>query len=825
MAALVLMLLGVGVRLGASWFSARRAAHLAFPVVSGLVEVQGLVESVEVMRNRWGVPHIEASGHGSATGELDAWFGLGFVHAQDRLAQMLWLRRLARGRSAEIIGERGLPSDRLARTLGIGRHGDEQVARLDPEVGRVLEAYARGVNARMGRIEAGLVGVPLEIRDWPDSPRPWTPGDSLALVKLVSWSTSGTLENGIVLSDLIQRLGGLGARPFFPVPGEVQGIGVSLELPSSARVDGHGPFASRGPSVGGSNGSAEVLRRGRVLGEAFLGSSAWVLSGDVTASGVPILVADIQVTLAAPSLVYQAHLRGGRLDAVGATIPGVPVIWVGRNRDVAWAATPALAVTTDLYLETLRDGEELVYHDGLRWSPVEERQEVILVRNFLRGQREETLLVRSTHHGPLIDPLLGGEREPVALAWTGALPGDGVTGMLGVARARDADQILAALRRHHEPAVAMAYADREGRGGIQIAGWIPRRVLPTSLVPVPGRMRAFNWYLPVPFDELPAVRLEGGRDWVIAADNPLDAAVGGAPVEWLWRTGERAQRIHMLLEGRAAQGRIDLRYSVAMQVDQMNASARNVIEAVVSLTGEDERRRSDVREILELLDQWDGGMQVGSTGAVAYHILLDHLLRELFTVPLGEELLARYLSLPHVKPGTIVEGVLLTAARGGAPGGWSDPERVKPALQRSLRQTWVSLSYRLGPNRDRWGWGRLHQLAFRSFEDPDLERPLASARLGPHPVGGDAATLGFADYVPARSFDVRIASTYRVAIDLASPDQMLSALAPGQSEHPRHDHFDDGVMPWLAGRSSLLVTSRLLVEEQTRTRLTLEPST
>ena len=298
--ALGLLLLVVGVRLGARWYGGQRAARVAFPVVSGRFELPGLGAPIEILRSRRGVPHIEARGTDRPGAELDAWFGLGFVHAQDRLAQMLWLRRLARGRTAEVVGDRGLPADRLARTLGIGRLAEEQVSRLDPEVARVLGAYARGINARIARIEAGLVGPPLGLQDWPTAPEPWTPADSLALVKLVSWSTGGRLENGLVLSDLIQRLGGLGARPFFPVPGDVQGVGVSLELPASDSEDGSSPVLAAAGSGPLGRGGPRSAARDRALGAAFLGSSAWGLSGDVTARGAPILAVDSQLTSEAP---------------------------------------------------------------------------------------------------------------------------------------------------------------------------------------------------------------------------------------------------------------------------------------------------------------------------------------------------------------------------------------------------------------------------------------------------------------------------------------------------------------------------------------------
>ncbi|NIP79850.1 MAG: hypothetical protein GWM90_11760, partial [Gemmatimonadetes bacterium] len=227
--------------------------------------------------------------------------------------------------------------------------------------------------------------------------------------------------------------------------------------------------------------SLGALARFSGLAGRSVGSSAFVVGGRHTRSGRPLLAADAHLPARAPSLFYQAHLRWPEGQVAGATIPGIPLFWTGHNGRVAWSAIHAGAVVTDLYVESLHvDGKR--YHDGRRWRELAERVENIEVR----GAESEELVVRETVHGPLLDRLAGSE-EPLAMAWSGARRGDPLTGMWDITRAGDARGLRNVLERHHEPTLAVVYADGEGAAGMQMAGWIPQRSLPTGLVPVPGR--------------------------------------------------------------------------------------------------------------------------------------------------------------------------------------------------------------------------------------------------------------------------------------------------------------------------------------------------
>jgi penicillin amidase len=804
LAAVAGLVLAVGVAAGLVTRSlqARSAARTAFPTADGRLAVRGLAARLEIFRDRHGVPHVEAAS------EADALFGLGFAHAQDRLAQMLWLVRTARGRSAEVAGPAQLPADRLARVLDLGGLAEADYARLGPGPRRLLDAYTRGVNARIERLRRGLATLPLALGRLEVPLEDWAPSDSLAILKLYSWGLAGSLDVGLVLADLIEHLGRFGAAPFFP------------------REAGGGP-GGRGavqaglwPSAGAAAGLVpDPLRRAARLEGRALGSSAWAVAGALTESGLPILAADAHLAPTAPPYFYVAHLRGGEFDVAGATIPGLPLFWTGANRRVAWATTHARAVTTDLYEETLHETDPGLYHDGKGWQALAERVERIRVR----GGAEETLRVQTTRHGPLIHGLVGPGRRPLSIAWAGAAAeGEGsVEALFGVARARSAEELVKALARHGEPPIAVVYVDAEGSLGLQVAGWIPRRQIPESLVPLPGRARVYEWAGPVAYQDLPRLRRERGGGWVIAADNPL-AQGEGPPIEWLWRSGERAARIDELLRAESERGPLSLRQVARLQTDVGSPRALELLARVDELAGSAEPLSGEAREVLSLLRDWDGRAGAWSVGSAAYHVYLERLTEKLLEEVLGEPLMRRYLALPQADPEAVVLEMLTAASAGATEGTWLDPAAVAEAARSCLRETWFQLSFRLGPNRGKWSWGRLHPLRFEPF-GPPLRRLAQRAELGPFPYGGDGQTINAAEYLAGDRFAVRVASTFRFAIDASALDEALFSLAPGQSEHPRHPDYAGGIERWLEGRPALLATSPLLVEESSVGRLVLEP--
>lgn len=778
---------------------------------SGTIRIAGLAQRVEILRDERGIAHVYAAG------EREAWFGVGFAHAEDRLAQMIWLRRRALGRSAEIEGESALVADRLARLLGIGRASEAAAERLPGRSRAVLEAYADGVNARLARIREGRAAAPEALATPLAAVEPWQPADSLAVVKLLSWCMGGTLETTLVLDELIQRLDSVQARPFFPGRASVD-FGVVPVLPMLRSFE---PGSAREAAPPIAVGSTQALCRG--IGQPTGG--AFVVAPAASRSGAPLLLADWQHAPSVPGLFYELQLSAGELDVLGATIPGSPIFWLGRNQSLAWAALPAGAPIADLFIEALGERPDR-YRSGSRWVPLAEREEVFRIATPGGGQRIEKRLLRSTRHGPLIEWLkpdgIAPDSTARALAWTGALPGDGLSSMLALLRLEAVEGVAATLADHHEPVIALTYADRRGRAGVQLAGWLPHRPLPTGLVPVEGRLASFDWLHRIAIDDLPALRLgETGLPHLVAADQPWESADGRGEVELLWRSGDRAARIAGELSRRIARGPLDLRTAADLFADEGTHRATKVVAALLALARSPGALDIEAQEIAAILEAWDGRTSADSAGAAAYHLVMDRLLESLLLEAFGRGLYERYVGAPHVRPQDTIERLVLRAAELRRPGGWTDEARVVEAARRSLREAWVVISHRLGPDRRRWEWGELHRLRFTPFSSAG---PSAAFMGKGYRTGGSAESFALAWHRPGVSLEVESASLYRVAMDLSARDRVLSALAPGQSEWPGDANFDDGIARFREGRLALFASERLAIEEESVTRLVLEPA-
>jgi penicillin amidase len=288
-AALALAVL-LAARAGLRWWT---AGDQRGPAVMGQLVLADLAAGVTITRDPFGVPHVEAES------ESEAWLGLGFAHAQDRLVQMELLRRAARGRLAEIFGARALDGDRLARLLGLASASEQEAAELSGAAAETLAAYCRGVNAWLGALERGVAPRPREL-DWLDvRPEPWVPADVLAIVRWRAWNSARSLGSALLLDRLVRELGGVPAREFFPVrpsDGAHDALAALLDLSRAA------------DALAGAGGLSERT-----------GSLGFAIGPSRSASGMPLLASDPHVALDLPPVFYLAHVRAPGLELAGAT--------------------------------------------------------------------------------------------------------------------------------------------------------------------------------------------------------------------------------------------------------------------------------------------------------------------------------------------------------------------------------------------------------------------------------------------------------------------------------------------------------------------------
>ncbi len=827
----------------ATWI-AKPLARLRQPKIDGQVQLAGLRAGVEIRRDDWGVPHIYAQN------PPDLFFAQGFVHAQDRLFQMDFSRRLAAGRLAEVLGPPALPVDRWMRTLTMRRVAEFEVGLLDATTRDYLQSYANGINAFLAQAR-----LPLEFALLRYRPEPWVVADSLTWIKMMAWGLSVNWEAELLRARLQERLGpelaaeleplNLARWPFIiPPGGDFSAAGqAALERANQAR-----PFAGPSPYEG-------------------LGSNNWVISGPRAVDGAPLLANDMHLGLGAPAIWYENHLccqsrAELALDATGVIFPGLPGIIAGHNGRVAWGFTNGFPDVQDLYLERLRrleDGRVQVEYNGA-WEDAHRLRETIQVKG--RPAVIEEVVI--TRHGPIINALapdFSGE-QPLALRWTALEPDTMAQAVFAMLRAQDVHELHQALRYWTTPAQNVVYADVQGNIAYTLAGKIPLRARGRGRQPAPGWTSEYEWVSYIPFEALPHL-LNPPQGYIATANNRAVPDDYPVQIELEPISGDRAQRIaELILDAgqRGGQEKIDLDFIQRMQYDQLSPSARVIARylAQLPLDRSAHTPETELHAAVRLFKAWDGTLAADSAAAAIYEAFIRRMMslmlarrleRAVKTSPKDPSDPAR----PKLRRSSLVERWM---GRGPTPvlaeKSWSG-EHWLPWLTQRLadpNSPWFDLGQprdpagRTGAFRDAlmrralqeaidelkraqpgpmsaWQWGKLHRL---TFQHPLAANPLMAAvfNRGPYSIGGDYSTI----WAAGASYhdlddDHMVGPPYRMIIDLGDLRRSRSLLAPGQSGNPASPHYDDQVQPWFRGEYHPMLYARADVEQHTRHMLTL----
>jgi penicillin amidase len=779
---------GILIGIGAAYLYLRQS----LPRIEGEFRVAGIVSQVEILRDRYGIPHIRA-------GSLeDAVFALGFAHAQDRLWQMEMNRRVAAGRLAEILGPGALETDRFLRTLGVRRAAEANLRGLNAQTLALLEAYAAGVNAFLATDPV----LPPEF--WLTGARPerWTPADSAAWVKMMAWDLGGNWRNELLRMRLARTLPLERLHEFVaPYPGEAP------------------PEIADLKSLYGSLESHAVQLARFAPESDALGSNNWAVSGANSATGKPLLANDPHLGLTAPPVWYFAHLSVAGREIIGATLPGVPAIVLGRNERIAWGFTNTGPDVQDLYIEKLDSAGNYLAPDGPR--PFAVIEETIKVK----GAPDERLRVRLTRHGPVISDVsrLAQESAPrgyvLAFAWT-ALAEDDRTlqAAAGIALAHDWKGFLAAARDFHVPQQNMVYADIEGNIGFVAAGRVPVRKAENDLkglAPAPGWDARYDWAGWIPFEELPS-RFNPPEGKIWTANEKITPPGYPHFISSEWQPPYRADRIAELL------GTLP-RHSVAsfarMQSDVVSLAMRESLPRLLAT-----RPRSEAaRRALERLAKWDGAMGPGRAEPVIAWAWWRELTRLLYADELGEAFRA------HWAPRAPFVAAVLAGK--GEHASWCDDVRT-PAIETceellaaSLEQALADLTKRYGNDMERWRWGEAH--VARHEHRPFGRQKLLSRWFDiTVPTPGDAYTVnvGRKDFFDEeRPFANRHAASLRAIYDLDDPERSLFIHSGGQSGNILSPHYAAFTEAWAKGEYIPMVTDRKRLEAQPHYVLRLAP--
>ena len=592
------------------------------PPRSEILHNAALSAPVRITRDADGVPQIEA------VTDTDAYFAIGYVHAEDRLWQLELQRRLARGTVSEIFGKESLQQDIWFRTLGIMDAAKSAWPALSNEAKASLTAYTAGINA----VIAERRNLPPEFHIMQVEPQPWTEIDSLAWIKVFAFNLGGNFRTEMSRFLARQALPADQAATFFPdypadAPVTVAGSGKTSTMPAT-------PTTADAAGLGKLLAFQRDLETRWMLGGRAVGSNAWAVAGSHTADGTSYLANDPHLGLQIPSLWYALRVKGGRLDVAGMTLVGLPPVVFGHNGRIAWGGTNMMADAQDLYLEHADAHDANAYESNGQAIPFTVRTEDIAIRADFpealhRAYKPYRLHVRSTRHGPVISDQFDVFDHPVSLHWTALADGDTTyEAFFRLAYAADWDSFRAALQPMVAPALNLVYADRRGHIGYLGIGRIPIRKNGDGSTPAAGWNDEHEWTAYVPPAQWPS-SYDPPSGFIVSANNKVVGPDYPYFISRDWASPARAERILEMLGEKTAQGRrLGLEDMEAMQGDQIDVTARGMMTALqgLSFTPQDERQR----KAWDLLAGWHGDMSGNSAAASVFHSWMRHLRQRLF---------------------------------------------------------------------------------------------------------------------------------------------------------------------------------------------------
>lgn len=732
----------------------------SLPQTSGRIVVTGPKATIRIQRDADGVPTIIAQS------DEDAAFGLGFVHAQDRLFQMELMRRYASGRLAEIFGSAALPIDRQMRVLGLYRAAQNEIPSLSAELNRALTAYAAGVNAFLSSRRGAL---PPEFQLLRFSPEPWREADSLAWGKLMALQISGNYRGELQRAYMARSIAPADLAFLYPGYPKDGPITMAALLPIYDRL-ALGALLDALPCV---------------VGPRYT-SNNWVVDGKHSASGKPLLANDPHLDFGAPGPWYLARLKTPSGVIAGATAAGVPLVVIGHNSHIAWGFTTTTADVEDLFIEKVdaKDSTRYLTPDGS--APFVIRHEKILVK----GGAPVDMPVRATRHGPVLsDALSAGTAAPgyvLALSATFLQPQDrSALAVWEANRAKDWPSFREAWHNFVGPIQNIVYADDSGTIGFMAPGLVPIRKKGDGWMPTPGWTGDYDWVGFIPFEALPAAtNPPSGR--IVSANNKIvpDSYPYFISRDWDWP--DRAERINSLLNATPVQTPAT---SAAIQADTLSLEAKRLMPLMTQISPAD----APSRQALDLLRKWDFRMDRDKAAPLLFTAWLRQFSRAVLFGRFGTAV-AGYWDL---KP-DVMEAVLTERPDWCDDPKWPGKQNCAGRLAESLAAALAELRQAYGDNMAEWRWGRAHVAVFANpvFSRIPILRDWFSPSIS---TGGAADTV---DHAPSlirndqHPFEQTFGAGLRIITDLAAPEDSHMIVTPGQSGNPLSGHYADLLHRW-----------------------------
>lgn len=776
----------------------------SFPVVEGTLNLPVLRAPVEIIRDEYGVPHINASD------EHDLMVAAGFVHAQDRLFQMEILRRAGEGRLSELFDTTTVKFDKLFRTLGLTILAESLEQHLHPTSQRLLEDYTKGVNAY---IEMSRGKYPIEFDMLNFEPETWKVKHSILIARLMSWQLSFSWWVDLTYAEIAERVPIEKFQEIIPSSRQNTGPFVPKEKLKFIHSDGQ-TFLN----------DVRVFREFMKLGSLSAGSNAWAVGPSKSLSGKPILANDPHLKISLPAQWYEMHLTAPGWNVAGVSLPGIPLIVIGHNDSIAWGFTNAMIDDADFYLEKVDTATPNSYLFKNVSMAMSVREEKIYI-----GKKDSVeIIVRSTHHGPIINdvhprsmhrhPDSMMRSTPISLRWTGFEIADEFLAFYRMNRATNKVEFENALQGFTTPAQCAVYVDVQGNFCLWVVGNVPIRRMGNPLLPLVGWTGDEEWVGYIPFDKLPR-RINPAEGFILSANQAMVDSSYPYYLSVLWEHPSRSQRISELLSSTEKFSAEDFKQ---FQQDVVSYYGKELTEHILKEYQSESFLDNETRIALEYIRNWDYRCTQYDIATTILQVFFVKLLHNLYEDEMGSEVFADFVYFSAI-PYRVTSQLM--ASDNSL---WFDDVRTEQRetksdiIRKSLSDALSFLTSKLGTDTKLWQWGSLHTV---TFEHPlgnvkPLERVL---NVGPYPLGGSGTTINKAAFNLIRPFSCSVGPSMRQVIDMANPSIAYMVNPPGQVGQPMHQHYDDQTLLWLNGGYRTVITDWNLIYKLGWKRLELRP--
>lgn len=773
----------------------------SLPKYSGELKLNNLESGVTIYRDQYGIAYIDSKS------DLDAYFALGYVHAQERLFQMDLTRRAGEGRLSEIFGNKTLFFDKMFRTIGIKTAAHNNFQKFDETTKNILIAYSNGVNEFIKNssdkftIEFDILGYKPEL---------WKPEHSIIITKLMAWELNISWWSDISLTHLIQKLGLEKASDILPNFDEnaptiiPSGFSKYSEIPIEfINID-------------------REFRKFIGAGGTHIGSNNWVVNGDRSLSGKPIIANDPHLAFSQPAKWYIASINSPNLKVDGFTLPGVPGIVIGKNKNISWVLTNVMADDADFYLEKI-DSSGSNYYFNDKWH----RLEIIFDTINVKDSNSVVFEIRKNHRGPIISDVHTYKKlfhnsngvSNISMRWSALDYSNELLAFQKVNSAENWNEFREGLQHFYSPGQNFVYADDKGNIGYTAAVRFPKRNFNNPSFIYDGTTDKYDWDGYLKFTQNP--KLFNPTIGYIASANNKTIKDYPYHISNVWEPKSRIERITELLNSKEKHSSDDFKN---YQNDFYSNFAKDLTPFIVNAFENYEYGNNNVKTAVKLFKHWNFVLNAESQTPTIYAVFFQKILQNIFEDEMGKTLLKEYIFLANI-PYRVVPKLLRENKSS-----WFDnisTEKIETRddiIRKSLVDAIEFLEKNINPDIEYWQWGNVHKVTFKHFFHGISSLLDRFLDVGPFPIGGDGTTIFNTEYSLTKPFENKLGPSMRFIYDFSNPDVFEFILPTGQSGHFFSDHYNDMTQLWLKGEYISVNTNIDSIKSQNYKKLILIPN-